>query len=208
MSKQQFLLQLQRVKCLDETGGSFAERFGNDEISLSCLGVDATGAAFKLDPFEVYAHFDDGDVMEFGPKTLLTLDVPDEGPFPKKCAAILILAEKGLNGGHQKVTQKAFEELDKMLVARKRELMGNGGNASDWGDVGEVVLDILFPWILGQIRSGIFDDVFDPKTVKLEIPSADFHWPDGTRLSPEFGTIFEGHSGKYVVDCYWEGRRA
>src|SRR4051812_27570360 len=35
MSKQQVLIQFQRVRCSDETGGRVAERFGNDELTTN-----------------------------------------------------------------------------------------------------------------------------------------------------------------------------
>jgi hypothetical protein len=48
MNKQQLLVQLQRVKCVDETGGKWAEKAGNDEISLSGFGIDAAGQTVMI----------------------------------------------------------------------------------------------------------------------------------------------------------------
>lgn len=49
MSDQELSLQLVRVKCGDETGGSNVERVGNDEIWLSGFAVDATATVQKLE---------------------------------------------------------------------------------------------------------------------------------------------------------------
>jgi hypothetical protein len=206
MSKQQVLCHLQRVICGDETGGSFVERFGNDEIWLSGIGVDATGTAFMLDPFEVYAHFDDGEVQHFPPKTLFMLDVPDAGPFPKTCKVILILAENADGVGHRDVTQKAFTKATEMLQAEKQRLMGSGVAPLDidWGRVWESIKAILYDYIAGLINSGINDDVFPPQEASVEISSVDFHWGDGTKLSPEMTAVFEAHDGKYYGVYYFE----
>ncbi len=84
-----------RVKCLDETGGAAAEQLGNDEIYLSGVAFDAKGATYKVDPFEIYAHFDDGEVKEFSPpRTMFTLPIPDGGGFPKGCGFTFLLCER------------------------------------------------------------------------------------------------------------------
>ena len=160
-----------------------------------------------LDPFEIYAHFDDGDKKEFSPpKTIFTLGVPNAGAFPKTCTVGFLLAETADGVGHREVTQKAFTKLTEKMEAKKQEMMGSGVNPSDidWGDVWEFLRNALYGFIKDQIESGINDDVFDPRDVSVDIASADFHWGDGTKLSPEATVEFRGHDGVYYLTYYWE----
>ena len=122
MPKQQLMMQLQRVKCVDETGGSFAERVGNDEMAMAAVGVDALGRTALVAPFSVYAHFDDGEVKTYAPpKTLLMLDVPNEGTFPKTCAALLLLAEQD-GGGFADVANQTYAKITAEVAAKKQEM--------------------------------------------------------------------------------------
>lgn len=203
MPKQQLMMQLQRVKCVDETGGAFVERFGNDEIAMAVVGVDAVGRTALVTPFSVYAHFDDGEVKTYAPpKTLLTLDVPDDGTFPKTCAAMLLLAETD-GGGFADVANKAYEKITAEVAARKPPVAAVGPIiAAIWATVGPVVTS----YVQGLIKRGIDDDVFPAQTVSLDISSRDFRWGDGTKLSPEMTVEFRGHDGVYRVTYYWEIR--
>ena len=127
MSKQQVLLKLARVKCLDETGGSNVERFGNDEIQMAGIGMDASGNTVRVDPFEVYAHFDDGETKTYAPeRTIFTLDVPSVGGFPKTCGACLLIAEKD-NGGFAAVVQSAHVKIDEEIQRQKQSMVPSGG---------------------------------------------------------------------------------
>jgi hypothetical protein len=191
---------------VDETGGSFAERVGNDEIALAGFGIDATGKTVMLPSFTVYSHFDDGDVKKFSPpKTILMLDVPDEGMFPKKCVASLILAEKD-TGGLEELAREGLTKLDEQIGLKKQQMMGSGVAPLDidWEEVWDTVRPILYGYIKDKITRGLDDDVFPPQDVSVEISSADFHWGDGTKLSPEETVVFRGHGGVYHLTYYWE----
>lgn len=207
MSNQQISLQLARVRCVDETGGGTAEKFGNDEISMSGFGVDAAGKAVMLPAFSVYPHFDDGEVKTFPPKTILTLDVPGDGAFPKTCTAALMLAEVD-GGGFTDLARKAFEMLVAELEKEKQKKMaqGVGPLAIDWGTVWSVVGPIVIGYLKKKISAGLDDDVFPPKDAAVVVFSPDFYWGDGTKLSPEFTLEFRGHNGVYYAICYWEIR--
>lgn len=208
MSGQQLLLQLDRVYCGDETGGKYAEKFGNDEISLAGVGIDATGKTVMLSPFTVDNNFDDGETKKFSPvKTILTLNVPDGGTFPKTCTGVLLLAEID-QGGFKDVVQKAYTKITEEIAAKMPQGMGRGlafagiGVGAIWAAIGPSVTK----YIKGLIAAGIRDDVFPPQEVSLEISSADFYWSDGTKLSPEATVEFRGHDGVYYLTYYWEIR--
>jgi len=199
-------LQLVRVKCGDETGGRTAEGFGNDEIKLAVVGMDATGRTVMVPPTEIYAHFDDGEVKSYSPpKTLLRLAVPEHGLFPKTCGACLLLAEID-GGGFDLLAQTTHAQLREAIDARKRE-MTNGNSsavgpilATIWGLVGPVVID----FVKARIAAGVSDDAFLPQNISVDITSPDFRWGDGTKLSPESTVEFRGHDGLYYLTYFWQ----
>lgn len=160
-----------------------------------------------LPPFRVYSHFDDGDVKEFSPpRTLLTLDVPSAGAFPKVGRAGLILAEIDDSEALTALAQKTFEKLTEQMEGTKQEMMGSGVNATaiDWREVWDVVGPIVYGYVKDLIAAGLADDVFPPKEVSVDIASDDFYWGDGTKLSPEATVEFRGHEGLYYLTYYWE----
>jgi hypothetical protein len=174
------------------------ERLGNDEIWLGGFAIDAAGATQNLTPFEVYPHFDDGDIKEFRPlKTIFRLNVPGGGSFPKSCVATLVLAEK--DSGDSGDLAALIEKMkDKMRVVwndrfppietpsefeRKTEAM-----------LKEVVLSV----------TGLDYDVFPAQVISLSISSDDFRWGDGTKMSPETTIEFRAHDGVYYLVYYWE----
>jgi hypothetical protein len=209
MSNQEVSLQLVRVKCGDETGGKYVERVGNDEIWLSGVAVDAAGETHKLEPFEVYPHFDDGDVKKFSPpKTIFRLRIPGGGNFPKTCLATLLLAEKD-SGDLTALAQDAFDKATRDMEEMKDGMgMGEGEEPPPdfWDKLVEKAREWTYGYIKDRITIGLNDDVFSPQIVTLSVTSDDFRWGDGTKLSPEITVEFRGHDGVYYLVYYWEIR--
>ena len=201
---QQLAFNLQRVICSDETGGSFVEKVGNDEIWLSGFGIDATGATVKLDPFEIFANFDDGEVKEFPSTTLFTLNVPNEGTFPKTCTVGLLLAERADGAGHSVATEQAFAKANEMIALQSPK--PDGGLSVVTAAVAAAIQEEVKNWVMGIIDSGLNDNVFPVQTASLDVSSPDFFWGDGTKLSPETTVEFRGHDGLYHLVYFWEMR--
>ena len=199
-------LQLVRVKCGDETGVGTAERFGNDEIKLAGVGMDAAGQTAMLPPTEIYAHFDDGEVKSYDPpKTLLRLNVPENGVFPKTCGACLLLAEID-GGGFDSLAQTTHTQLREAIEARQREVIARSPAAivpllaTLWAWVGPIVKDK----VKALIAAGVADEVFPPQNISVDVTSPDFRWGDGTKLSPESTVEFRGHDGLYYLTYFWQ----
>ncbi|QLQ30464.1 MAG: hypothetical protein HZT40_01250 [Candidatus Thiothrix singaporensis] len=64
-------LNIHKVVCVDEIGGEWEEKFGNDEIYLGGVTISSSNIG-KVDPFEIYADFDDGEVQEYNPPRVFT----------------------------------------------------------------------------------------------------------------------------------------
>jgi hypothetical protein len=205
----QVTLRIHQVKCIDETGGSFAERFGNDEICLGGFGINANLQATKIAPFEVNANFDDGDIKDYSPpKSFVTLTIGGANAWPKSCGVGFLLFERD-NGGRFEATDKTFAELSKKLEEErtKRGLNAAAQSAAlppiPWGEIALAVWEYIGPWVKQQISSAIDDDMFSLRTVEVSIPSSNFTW-SGSKVSPKSTVDFRDHSGIYRLEYDWE----
>ena len=99
---QQISLRVHSVKCIDETNGAWAERFGNDEIWLGGYTISSTGDTQPIAPSEVYAGFDDGDVKVFEPPRVFHTFTPALVGFSfslhSPVILLLLTFSAGMNG--------------------------------------------------------------------------------------------------------------
>ena len=107
-------------------GGSFREKFGNDEIYGAVFGGDLLGNTANSDRFEIFLGFDDGDEKVFNPpKEVLTVDLAGAtGELELSFAAVLIESQLAETDGLTKLYQefgKGYREAVKEEMA-KREL--------------------------------------------------------------------------------------
>lgn len=195
MPNQKVALQLVRVKCGDETGGKYMEKVGKDEFYLSAVGVDPGNKVHRLDPMEIDSNFVDGKVKEFSPpRTLLTLDVPEAGPFPKGCLVYLIGAERFDGNGHLEATSAAYTKATEHAAQAK----------ADGGVTTALAGAAIADYVKERLAQHFKDKVFPVQSASLEVSSGDFRWGDGTKLSPETTVQFLGFQGKYYLVYYWE----
>lgn len=210
----QISLRIHSVKCVDETGGRWAEKVGNDEIYLAGFGIDSNTTTVKITPFEVYPHFDDGDIKRFSPpRTLVTLSLTGANSFPKSCTVGLLLAEKDNGDLGTKAAQvyaKVKEEMDKKKKEeedKKRNERGGTGNSSLTGAeialIWAVVKPLVYEWIKNKIIAAANDDIFPPRDTSITISANDFSW-NGSRTSPPTAIEFRGHDGIYLMTYDWE----
>lgn len=185
--------RIHNVKCIDETGGWLAEKVGNDEIFLSGFGIDPAAQTHKVNPFEVYAHFDDGDIKRYSPpRPFISLALDAGGEWPKAVSVGLLLAEKDWGDFGQKV--------DQVLAKVQEHLNQSGGipGAGGWG----VILQPVAKYVLDKVIGVARDDVFALKDVNLMLPAPDFTW-DGNTTSPPASVDFKGHNGYYRLTYDW-----
>ncbi len=209
----QISLRIHSMKCVDETGGKWAEKVGNDEIDLAGFGIDSNTTTVKIDRLEVYPHFDDGDIKQFSPpRTLVTLSLTGASAFPKRCTVGLLLAERdngdfGTKSGQ--VYTKVKEEMDKKKKEeedKKRNAHGAGNSSLTGAEIAviwAVVKPLVYDWIKNKIIAAANDDIFPPRDTSVTIPSNDFTW-NGSRTSPPTAIEFRGHDGVYLMTYDWE----
>jgi hypothetical protein len=204
----QITLRIHSVKCIDETGGKWAEKIGNDEIALAGFGIDANSETFPVSRFEVYSHFDDGDIKTYNPPlNFITLALNPNGPYPQTCVAGFLLAEE--DGGedfgskamaiYEKVREEVTKKKQEMsLVAAGPTKLAGLTAAAVW----EFSRSVVYPWAKARILNAMKDDVFPPTDTMVTIPSPNFTW-DGSPVSPPAAVEFRGHDGIYLLTYDW-----
>ncbi len=217
-------LRIHRVKCVDETGGRFAERVGNDEIYLGGFVVGQDGSTTAINPVSIYPHFDDGDVKTFNPpKIFHTLTLPVGGAWPKGFGIGLVLVERDAGGmvdAVKKIADFAEAKIKEKLngsatdVANARSVIANAmteGNAERAAAAIPPLLltaiQLAAPFILDYVKRVIIgafaDEIFTPQMATLELSSANFKW-GGTTDSAEKTVRFRDHSGIYDLTYDWQ----
>jgi hypothetical protein len=221
-------LRIPSVRCVDETGGSFAERFGNDEIYIGAVyviinanksfTVGSTGA--KL----VGNNFDDNETVNWNRDLFnLSLGSPAVDPYPKAVLASIMLAEHDAGNGRNTFLEKLAEEFRKKLTAqaiegaiRARVSVGGGGSGVALAPAAGFIVDVLKDFakeklkevgnfLIDQIGSWVGDDIF-PTTVKLiDLSNENQTW-DGQPRTPDETIEFRGHKGLYTAVMHWERR--
>jgi hypothetical protein len=219
-------LHIPRVRCVDETGGSFAERFGNDEIYIGAVfviinanksfTVGTTGA--KL----VGNNFDDNETVNWNRDLFnLSLGTPSVDPYPKAVLASIMLAEHDAGNGRNKFLEKLAEEFRKKLTAQAIEgaisaRMTRGGAGVAVAPVPGFIVDVLKDFAKDKLKelgnfllkeiSGILGDDIFPTNVKLiDLSSENQTW-DGQPRTPDETIEFRGHKGVYTAVMHWERR--
>jgi hypothetical protein len=219
-------LHVASVRCVDETGGSWAERFGNDEIYIGAVyvlinanksfTVGTNGA--KL----VYNDFDDNETVRWN-RDLFNIPLGDPGvyPYPKAMLASIMLAEHDTGNGRNKFLEKLAEEFRKKLTAQAIEgaiqaRVARGGAGVAVAPAPSFIVEVLKEFakeklkelgnfLIGEIRNWAGDDIF-PTTVKLIDLTSDNQTWNGQSQTPEETIEFRGHKGVYTAVMNWQRR--
>lgn len=201
----QISLRIHSVKCVDETGGKWAEKVGNDEIAMAGFGIDADSNTLPIERFGVYAHFDDGDIKTYSPpRTLITLSLGSRSSFPKTCAVGFLLAEE--DGGEDFASKAtAIYEKVREEVAKKKQEMNSSARIAGvtTAAIWEFSRTVVYPWVKAKVLNAMKDDIFPPTDTMVTIPYEDFTW-EGSKVSPPAAVEFRGHDGVYLLTYDWE----
>jgi hypothetical protein len=190
-------LRIHKVRCVDETGSGFLGELGDDEIDLGGTTVDQSGITRKIPAFRVGSSFDDGEEVSFSPPRRFALfDLNQGKTFPKSYFATLVLAEIDM-GGLPDFVNKLYD----WIKAKVTEEVTKAG-----GPIG-----IILPLVVAYVADLVFDyfgklwgdDVFEPGTVSVRIPSLTARWAGGATDGPEQTLTFKGHGGTYQIVYDW-----
>jgi hypothetical protein len=196
-------LRIHKVKCVDETNGFLGSEAGDDEIDLAGSTVDETGDVKKVAAFRVGSNFDDGEQKSYSPpKRFTTFSLTEGNAFPKSYFVTLVLSEAdmgGLPAFMDKLVGLVKEKVKASLIAAGVAIGSSGGpvGALIGAAVGFIV-DRIFA-LLAQIWN---DDIFTPRTLRVNIPSLSARW-GGKTDSPEGTLTYSGHGGTYQLTYDW-----
>lgn len=91
--------RIRSVKCRDEMGGYYREKFGNDEIKGAVFSADLRGSTRNSGRFDIYPDFDDGDVKTFDPpKEVVTLDLAGKTGDVELAFSVLLIESQLTQG--------------------------------------------------------------------------------------------------------------
>jgi hypothetical protein len=207
--------RIHSVRCIDETGGKYAEKFGNDEMFLGGHSILHDGNTTQIPPFSVYPHFDDGDVKVFNPPRVFhSFDL--SGSFPREFGVGMTLIEKDSGGKEEavrKIADKVEAEVKKRLPAAREARLSESarmaaGNA-DAGALGTVLLYAIrlaaphiIDYVKKQIMAAVNDDVFQPQHATVTLSSVNHSW-SGSPTSAQKKVQFRDHEGVYELTYDW-----
>ena len=205
-------LRIHSVKCKDETGGSFIEKFGNDEIFLGGFTIDPNGKTVKVPPFKVDPSFDDGDTKKFSPPRIFGRFTFSDFQSSKNFTAGFILIEQDA-GGMGNAIQKVADKVEELIATTKQKEVekmklkaGNGTAAAiaiPFAAIWEIVKPLLIKFVFDKITVAFDDDIFPLKDVTTTLDSAN-HTFNGKKTSPIAMVEFRGHNGIYQLMYDWE----
>lgn len=206
-------LRIHSVKCVDETGGSFAERFGNDEIALGGFSVDPNGTSIKISPFTVNNNFDDGEIQRYSPPRVFASFPLPAFQTPRVFSAGFLLFEEdggGMAGTVTSIFNKVVELIrgQKAAMARKATAVTANGDeeavaAIPIAAIWAIVKPFVIKFVLDQIVAAIKDDLFPLQDVSVTLLSNN-HTFNGSKTSPIQMVEFRGHDGVYQLFYDWE----
>jgi hypothetical protein len=201
-------LNLQKVHCIDETGTSFEENFGKDEINLGGVTVDDKQEQNTIDEFYVDSFNDGGSKTYDTPLVLASF--PLDSLYPKSFSAFISIAEKD-EGGFADFLQKLYDAIKAeitLIFAAIGAAAGAKIGAAIGGSIGTtlagpigtvigivcgVILGLLIGWLINALK----DDIFEPQINVLNLFS-------GLPFTgPTQSITYKDHNGKYAVDLFW-----
>ena len=198
-------LRIHSVKCVDETGGYWAEKVGNDEMQLGGFTVDNENNTVKIKSTSVGYNFDDGDINRFNPPRIFaSFDINSSSM--QRFAAGFLLSERD-NGSISSTLEKIFNKLKELIEQKKFAMVQQkstaGSNAIPVAWLWPYVKAYVISYVLSNYKAWIGDEVFPLQEVSTTIYGSDHTW-NGSTSSPSELVEFRAHDGVYHITYSWE----
>jgi hypothetical protein len=206
------ILNIDRVKCLDDVGIEFTDWF-EDDIRLGGLGADSTGQRRKIQAFKV-GDFKRGEVQRFNPnRKFVEFDLTRAGSWPRAFSTTFLMAEWDGSGAFLDALRalwdavgEVVEELVVAAVIAGAGAIGIGVGASG-GPVGMIigaVVGAAIGLVVHYLFASLEDDVFEPTTVTLSLPDVQTRFAGGQRRSGKRSEMLTHPSASYTLTYEWE----
>lgn len=190
------MVRIHRVTCIDETGGSIAERVGNDEMYLCGYAIDNANNITPIRPVSIYGNFDDGDVKTFyNPLTFHQFTVDTTVAAPQNFGIVFILVERDRSDNYEieRRVNEAVSSARKNIQATGTPIVpGSPEQMSKWQYATTIVSRFFI-----SIATAIADDFFPPVLRTSTITNGEMSDP-----YMEYFTV-KAHDGTYKVEHDW-----
>lgn len=206
------ILNLDRVKCVDDVGLELTDFF-EDDIRMGGLGVDSTGQKRKIRGFKV-GNFSRGETQRFNPRRkFVEFDLTRAGTWPRAFSTTFLMAESDGSGAFLdalqalwSVVSEVVEELVVSAVVAAGALVGIavGSAGSPVGMIVGAVVGAAIGLVMHYLFASLEDDVFDATTVTLLLPTVQTPFPGGQRKSGIRSESLNHPSGRYTLKYEWE----
>lgn len=210
---------LTSLRCIDETGSNFQERFGDDEMALSGVAVtiiDNNTAATNTKPINerfLGKGYSDNVEQFLNNWMFADFSLAQTSFWPKRFGMTLILAEKD-SGGLADLMQAVWDKVGPALTtALEAGALAAGVTLGVFLGLGPfailvgTALAAATAWVVKElwkiIINGIRDDFFPPATVWTNIDSISQRWAGGSTTSPVMSERFLLHDGEYELNYQW-----
>lgn len=206
------ILNLDRVKCIDDIGFELTDFF-EDDIRMGGLGADSTGQKHNIRGFKV-GTFSKGETQRFNPRRkFVEYDLTRAGTWPRFFSTTFLMAESDGSGAFLdalqalwSVVSEVVEDLVVAAVIAAGAAVGItvGAPGTPVGMIIGAVVGAAIGLVIHYLSSSLEDDIFDEATVRFELPTAQTLFPGGQRRSGIRSESLNHPSGRYILKYEWE----
>ena len=198
------------LKCLDPVDWEITD-FSQDHINMGGMGVDNLNQQINVNQFFI-RDFKKNEKHTFTPKKKFVgfrLNTP--GSWPRAYNVTMAIAEKDADGGFLDFLKEIWgivgEIVKELVIAATITIAGTVIGSVIEPGVGTVIGAIVGA-VIGFIVQAIFDslkdDIFDPESQSIALPSNTALFPGNSKTSQTFSTEFTSSNARYLLKYQWE----
>lgn len=205
-AKDELEFRLHQVLCVRET----QPIAGSDEIALGGMAIDAEMNTIPI-PEQFVGDFSNSGVAKnylppqqfFSPK----INLRAGNSWPKEYIVTMIMAEKD-GSGFSRFLADLWSSLKTEIITAVATAVGAASGAalgSIIPGVGSIIgaaVGAVIGAFVGWLTKTFEDDVFDPVSMAIVIPSLGHLWDGRAESSAQYAT-FTGHGGEYRLTYDW-----
>ncbi|HMT94825.1 hypothetical protein [uncultured Thiothrix sp.] len=205
-AKDELEFRLHQVLCVRET----QPIAGSDEIALGGMAIDAEMNTIPI-PEQFVGNFSDSGVAKnylppqqfFSPK----INLRAGNAWPKEYIVTMIMAEKD-GSGFSRFLADLWSSLKTEIITAVATAVGAASGAalgSIIPGVGSLIgaaVGAVIGAFVGWLTKTFEDDIFEPVSVAIVIPSLGHLWDGRAESSTQYAT-FTGHGGEYQLAYDW-----
>jgi hypothetical protein len=198
------------LKCLDPVDWELTD-FGQDHINIGGMGADNLGQEVLVNQFFV-REFEKNERHTYSPpKKFVGFKLNTPGDWPRAFDVTMALAEKDADGGFLAFLQELWgiigDVVTELVTTAAITAIGAiAGTAIEPG-IGTLIGAIVGA-VVGYIVTSVFDslndDIFDPESQMIAVPSINSLFPGNSKVSDILSTEFTSKNARYLLKYQWQ----